>query len=121
MIPEPVRKLVVEHIDSIEQLEVLLLLRTHRDRSWSIEEVNDRVSSSTSSVKTRLEALLQSGFLARTAHLYRYRASAERDTVVGALASTYAERRFTIIELIFTKTTDRLRSFADAFKVGRGD
>lgn len=104
VIPEPVRKLVVEQIGSIEQLEVLLLLRAHGDRAWSVQGINDSVRSSQSSVKTRLEALIDGGFVTRTGGLYRYRAPPQLDALVGALASAYAERRFTIIELIFSKT-----------------
>ena len=40
---------------------------------------------------------------------------------IDELARLYNERRVTVITLIFTKPTDPLRSFADAFKFRRRD
>ena len=35
MIPEPVKRLIAEHITSVEQLEILLLFRRRADRTWT--------------------------------------------------------------------------------------
>ncbi len=119
MIPDPVRKFIAEHIDSVEQLEVLILLRANRDRAFTVSEVNDRIKSSATSVEGRLSDLTGQGFLQHTDRSYRYEASPEVDATVADLASAYAERRVSVIELIFSKPTDKLRAFADAFKVGK--
>jgi hypothetical protein len=47
VIPEAVRKLIAEYIDSVEQLEVLILLRSRRDRPWTIDEIDDHIISCT--------------------------------------------------------------------------
>ena len=83
MIPDPVRKLIAEHIDSVEQLEVLILLRAHRDRAFTVSEVNDRIKSSATSVEGRLSDLAGRGFLQRTDRTYRYQASPEVDATVA--------------------------------------
>ena len=119
MIPEPVRHLIAQHIDSVEQLEVLILLRMHRDRAWTVAEVNDRIKSSASSVETRLNDLAGRGFLQRNAQSFRYQAGPDVEAAVAQLATAYTERRFSVIELIFSKPTDKLRAFADAFKMGK--
>jgi DNA-binding IclR family transcriptional regulator len=119
LIPEAVRKLIADHIDSVEQLEVLILLRSQRGRSWTVEEINDEIKSSTSSVEARLTALAARGLVERQGPTFRYQAAPEMDVTVTELAQAYAERRFTVIELIFAKPADKLRAFADAFKVNR--
>ena len=41
----------------------------------------------------------------------------ELDQAVVRLAKDYAERRVTVITLIFSKPVDKLRTFADAFRL----
>lgn len=120
MISDRVRSLVGEHIVSVEQLEVLLLLHQHRDRDWSATQVNDEIKSSVSSVRERLANLESRGFLRRQGDMYRYDAANINDAAVGELATTYSQRRFTIIEMIFSKPLEKLRGFARAFRI-RGD
>jgi hypothetical protein len=119
VIPEPVRQLIAQHIQSVEQLEVLILLRTHRDRAWTVAEVNDHIKSSPSSVVTRLDDLAARGFLRRTDQSFHYQAREDVEAAVAQLAAAYTERRFSVIELIFSKPAAKLRAFADAFKVGK--
>jgi hypothetical protein len=119
LIPDAVRKLIAEHIDSVEQLEILILLRAQRNRGWTAAEINDAMKSSVSSVESRLTALADRGLLQREGRTFRYQATPEMDATVADLAQAYGERRFTVIELIFAKPTDKLRAFADAFKVSK--
>jgi hypothetical protein len=120
MIAEPVRQLIARHIVSIEQLEILLLLREHRARSWTPAQVNDRLQSSLASVTARLVDLAGRGLLQRESDQFRYDAAAELEVVVSALARDYRDRRYSVIDLIFSKGNDRLKVFADAFKVKKG-
>jgi hypothetical protein len=39
------------------------------------------------------------------------------DAAVAQLAKDYAERRVSVITLIFSKPVDKLRTFADAFRL----
>jgi DNA-binding Lrp family transcriptional regulator len=120
LISDRVRSLVGEHIVSVEQLEVLLLLHQHRDREWSAAQVNDEIKSSVNSVRERLANLESRGFLRRQGDRYRYDAANVNDAAVAELAIAYLQRRFTIIEMIFSKPLEKLRGFARAFKI-RGD
>ena len=43
--PEAVRSFILEHINSVEQLEVLLLLKNQPDREWTAEAVSQAVYS----------------------------------------------------------------------------
>ena len=120
MIGESARRLLAEHIVSVEQLEILLLLREHRARSWTADRVNDQIQSSRESVEARLADLAQRGLLHRAGEVYQYRPAPELELAMTEVARAYSESRFTIIDVIFAKPSDKLRIFADAFKLKGG-
>ena len=120
-LPEEVRRLIAENIDSLEQLEILLLLLQHPDRIWNAESVARELRISPLSAGERLEDLTYDGFLARADGSeagYRYGPqSAALDAAVRGLATAYPTRRVTVINLIFSKPVDKIRTFADAFQL----
>ena len=124
-IPERVTRLIAEHIHSIEQLEVLLLARQGADRDWSAEEVARELTTLPDSAATRLEDLAARGFLMvedDSERRYRYDPhDAERERAVGELADVYARRRVTITSMIFSKPSETIRTFADAFRIRKED
>jgi hypothetical protein len=61
-LPEGVRRLIHEHIDSVEQMEVLLLLR-REPTPWTPEAVARELRIETGSALKRLEDLERRGFL----------------------------------------------------------
>lgn len=115
-IQEDVRKLIAEHIVSVEQLEVLLLLRSRPDETWTAERVSETVRTSPRSAEKRLSDLARRSLAEEAPDGgYRYAASGRFARAVGALAEAYAERRYTVIELIFSKPIENLRVYSDAF------
>lgn len=120
-IPEEIRKFIIERIDSVELLEVLLLLRAKPDREWSAQDVSDELRSSPVSIAKRLADLhthellfLKEGPPPR----YRYNPRTHNLIVtVNQLARAYEISRARVIDLIFSKPTDKLRHFSDAFKL----
>ena len=117
-VPESVQQFIFEAIDSVEQLDVLLLLRNKRDRAWSSASVNAEIRSSTQSVMNRLIALEQLGLLVRLmdgSETFRYEPkTSELDAMVAALAEVYRIRPQKIYELIFSPLK-KSRHFAAAF------
>jgi hypothetical protein len=57
----------------------------------------------------------------REGSAYRYAANAELGRAVDDLAVAYAERRYAVIELIFSRPTDKLQFFSRAFRLRRDD
>ena len=118
---EEVVQLVREHILSLEQLEILLLLRARPGEEMSAKAAGEEVRTGESSAASRLGDLAQRGFLsARVVDdqtLYRYdpKDDALRHAV-DLLERAYAERRYTVINLIFAKPIDNLRVYAGAFR-----
>jgi hypothetical protein len=120
VISDQLSRFIAAHIVSIEQLEILLLLREHRGRAFSQEELNQVMKSSETSVRSRLADLQRRRLVAREGTRFRYQPAPELEPVLAELASAYAERRYTVIDLIFGRSNDKLRVFADAFKVRTG-
>ncbi len=121
-LPENVRRLIAEHITSVEQLEVLLLLARTDGRRWTPEAVSEELRTSVTSARARLADLERRGFLTSTEEGCRFEPSMEQTReAVEALAGAYAERRYTVIDLIFSKPIDNLRVYANAFRFRKDD
>jgi hypothetical protein len=118
VIPDHVRRFIVEMLDSVPELEAVLLLSTHRDRPWSVKEAGARLYVSETVAAHVLNALADRGVLAMEGPLYRYAPiRPELDVVVQDLASTYATNLIAVTRLIHGKPTDSVRQFADAFRL----
>lgn len=122
-IPDDIRRLIAEHIHSVEQLEVLLLLKRHPAREWTAAQVSSELVTSPDSVEMRLVDLAGRGFVSANAErrqLYRYSPSSPGlDRQLAGLADCYQRRRVSVIGLIFAKPSESITSFADAFRVRR--
>jgi hypothetical protein len=123
-LPEDVRALLHEHIESYEQLEVLLLLRRERYEEWTSEGLGARLHVRAELIETALAGLKNGGLVEATSAAptrFAYRpASSGLDAAVGRLEREYAERPILIIQLMSANAIERLRTaalhtFADAF------
>ncbi len=122
-IPEEVKRFIADHIDSVEALEVLLLLKDNPDREWGAGDVSRALYTQPESAAARLADLQSINLLAardESGLLYRYSPGPDNpDRVVTELSKAYKERRVTVITLIFSKPNEKIRTFADAFKIKR--
>ncbi len=120
-ISQDVKDFVATHINSVEQLEVLLLLRMHAEREWSADSLSKELRIDASWAAMRMADLCSRGLLAACASIdisYQYHPSTpELRRIVGLLADTYAERRVAIINLIYSKPLDNILVFAEAFRI----
>lgn len=123
-LPEDVRALLHEHIESYEQLEILLLLHRERYENWTPQGVTTRLRLPAELIRSALTGLKASGLVEATGAdpaRFAYRpASSGLDAAVGRLAREYSERPISIIKLMSANAIERLRSaalhtFADAF------
>jgi hypothetical protein len=119
-VPKEVERFIAAEIESVEQLEVLLLLRGAADKRWTAAEVARALVSQADSAGAWLERMAASGLLQDTGDGYQYAPpSAEVDSTVDALAESFAKYRVTVIGLIFSKPSERVRLFSDAFRIRR--
>lgn len=115
-IPDDVREFVHKHIDSIAQLEALLLLRREVSAYWNEMTVAKRLYITDHDAAGVLRDLLARGFLTSDGKTYQYLCPPALDTLVGKVADVYARQLIPVTHLIHNKS-NRIREFADAFKL----
>jgi hypothetical protein len=117
-IPEEVWQLIVDQIDSVAQLEALLLLRGSVEE-WTPEAVAGRLYIDAGAAAELLDTLAWRGFLSirkERTKLYRYAPhSVERARRVDWLAEIYRQRLVAVTALIHERPS-RLPPFADRFE-----
>ena len=120
-LPDDVHLFLYQNIESVEQLEVLLLLWRAPERGWTSDEVATAVYSHPSSVVRRLAMLLGQGLLReREPGCYQYAPrTAELHDTESRLDHMYRERRVAVITLIASKPIENVRAFSDAFRIRR--
>ncbi len=120
-ISQPVRSLIADRIDSVVQLELLLLLHGSAGRAWAGDAVAQQLRIDPAWARGQLGELAARALAepaSDDAAAFRYApATPELDAAVAQLARDYAERRVTVITLIFSRPVDKLRTFADAFRL----
>ncbi len=121
-IPHAVRRLIVEEIESIAQLETLLLLYRSPERTWTPDQVSIELRIDPRWTAEQLTVLERRGFLSQSSDPPSYRfhaATPEMASAVALLAESYADRRVAVIALIYSRPRDPIRLLADAFRVRR--
>lgn len=125
LIPEEVQAFLLKRIDSITQLEALLLLRANPECAWSAATLARRLYIPPQETAGLLEALCSGGFLATTGHpsrLYRYHCSSDDLAgMVDRVADLYATYLIPVTNLIHSKPYTRVQEFADAFKLRKDE
>lgn len=115
-----VRKFIHLYIDSVELLEVLLLLHRKPAKAWSAREVTEALRSTDSSIDNRLLCLERRGFVEEKDALFRFAPkTSELGAKVDALADAYLTYRIRVVEEIYGSRAHSLSPFADAFKIRR--
>lgn len=124
-IPADIRRFIIEQIHSVEALEILLLLHDEAAREWSVAEVGQRLRTSLDSAQTRLSELKRGGLVEAVggeSPRYRFKAGAPAvDARVKQLEQVYRERRVSVITLIYSKSSEQIRAFSDAFRIRKED
>jgi hypothetical protein len=117
-LPDDVRAFVLKHIDSVAQLEALLLTRSAADQPWTVPELASRLYVTEAEAASVVRALHRRGLLAQEDDAFRYQPRHDelrRD--VDALAAAYPRFLIPLTKLIHSKPSVSLRDFADAFRL----
>lgn len=117
-IPESVKQLIAERIDSVPELETILLLREYREQQWTAAEAGQRLYVSTAVASHILSELTTRGFLSCGEATYRYApATPELEATIDQLAEAYSHRLVEVTHMIHAKPSPSVRQFADAFRL----
>ena len=115
-VPKHLRDFIARYIDSVAQLEALLLLRSNPAERWGIEPVAQRLYIAPAEALEILQQLAGAGLLSADNGVFQYAcAAAELRQTVDELVETYRRQLIPITKLIHAKPR-RIRAFADAFK-----
>jgi hypothetical protein len=116
-----VARFLDEHVASVGQLEVLLLLRERAGVSVTAADVAREVGIDPEFAGADLRELAAHGLLAEcpgSSVGFRFApASPALGAAVAAVAAAYAQRRVSIINRIVNKPSPTIRAFADAFRL----
>ena len=115
---EEVRQFLAANIASVEQLEVLLLLRAGQDTAWTLHEIYQRVMTNVSSIEQSLDKLCGHGLVEQGGEgKYRFSASSDVERVLEQVATAYKEMPTRILSALYGTPSSELQTFADAFKI----
>jgi hypothetical protein len=115
VLPDNLREFLQQHIDSIAQLEAILLLRNEPDAVWDAQSVAKRLYVREEEALGALTHLAAQGLLSQDRGEYRFNPQTHDLRQRTALLADYY-RRHLITNLIHAKPR-RIQQFADAFKV----
>jgi DNA-binding IclR family transcriptional regulator len=127
-LPTDVLELLQQRVGSLEELEVLLLLRRTRERDWEVFEIARELGLPDTIVDTTIATLRSHDFLmieGSPAGRCRYAPRpAELAALVDRLATLYEERRLEVMRVLSAHALERVRdsaarAFAEAFVLGR--
>ena len=117
LLPADLRAFLTTHIDSIAQLEALLLVHASPDAVWDAQSMSKRLYISEQEARETLEHLARYGLIAPEPNGYRYAPQSDQlATTTDLLADQYKRHLIPITNLIHAKPR-RIRQFADAFKM----
>jgi hypothetical protein len=105
-------------IGSVCALELLILLRREPGREWRQEALVRELRSSSDAVAQALAHLSRSGLIVELSEGFRYQPSPPQlDDICRRLERQYAAKPVTVIRAIFEMPSEKLRIFANAFRI----
>jgi hypothetical protein len=121
--PADLKQFIDFYIESVPQLEALLLLRGDPHRQWQAADVAKSLYIPENIAAALLADFVRRGFVILEPHSaagYVYRShDAEIDRLIDQLAAAYQERRVAVVSLIYSKPLNKVQTFADAFRFGK--
>jgi len=123
-IPEEVRRFLTEHIESVPQLEALLLAWETAPRAWNAESLAARIYVSAIIGSGLLEDLARRGILERlptSPPTFRFDGANEaRRALIDKVSECYRTQLVGVAQFIHERASGSVRDFARAFKI-KGD
>lgn len=117
---EQIDRFVVDNIDTVPQLEALLLMWRNQPRQWTSDQVARNLYISTELANVELHHLEQNGLISiapESSEAYGLNLEPEnRRQMLAALEEMYRRELVRISNLIHAKAPRSMRDFASAFR-----
>jgi hypothetical protein len=117
-IPARVLQFIAERIDTVPQLEALLLLWENPQREWSEEELAARIYVARPIAETIMQALQRQQLVTTEPASARYRYNPQWDPsgeVMPEVAAAYSRHLVQLATFIHSRASTAVREFARAF------
>jgi predicted transcriptional regulator len=118
VVSQRVLQVIGEQIDTVPQLECLVQLYQHDNRTWLTEEVAGRIYTSQQTARSIIEALQRRGLLAADGDPPRYRYDPNGmagHELMGQVVAEYQTHVVRIATFIHANASASVREFARAF------
>jgi hypothetical protein len=124
-IPASVVWFVRDHVTSLDELELLLLLLQSPDKWWDASSAARETGTDTTSARRTLERFASQNLLAIAVTgdvRYRFQpGDARLRQAADAFNAVYRTNRLAILHLVTGRQQRSLRDFANAFRIRRDD
>jgi hypothetical protein len=124
VLPTRARRFLQRRIDNVEQLEIVLLLQHHQQRTWTGAAVAEALQLSPRAAAEHLETLARRALLdVRIGGDVRYRfnpATPELTATVKQVADCYRDNRTEVVSVVATNRRS-LRDFSDSFRIKKDE
>lgn len=121
IISRDLKKFIKEQIHSVFSLEVLLFLHGKQNRSFTASQIANRLGIEVDVAQRQLSELRSADLVATPRGVrskYRYDpADKERASMVDQLSAAYTRQRVPILSLILAEHPNRVRGFAEAYRI----
>lgn len=118
-----VHALLRSHIETVLQLELLLLLHRDPNQWWTAEAVHRAHPSTIDATRGYLHALCVARLVEcrdEAEPLFRFAPARPQDAAtVGVLAALFRTHYYSIVEAIYAPRRRDIHAFADAFKLNK--
>jgi hypothetical protein len=121
LIPDDVKQFILDKIDSVAELEGLLLLCSNPQDEWKVEALAQRLYINEQQTGDVLAKLHAEGFLSikgGKSPSYRFQPNSEEICqIVDRVKEVYSKYLVPVTNLIHSKPKTNVQKFADAFRL----
>lgn len=114
-----IQRFILKSIDSVSQLEAILLLRSNPNQEWDAKTMSERLFVTEKKTENILADLSEKGMVSVTKDtaLYRYEPrTKELQEIINRTADIYSTNLIKVTNLIHSKINKQAQDFGDAFK-----
>ena len=100
-LPKDVRRLIAQHIDSVQQVEILALLLRERERDWSSAEISRALQIPIAACENWLDRFASAEILSSGNGRVRLPADGRHAHSISELVELHSRRRMSVIDAIY--------------------
>lgn len=112
-----IQDFINSHIRSVGNLDVLFLLSSDPTKIWTAEDVSRELRTNSNYATSQLQELKRIGLIDTIGGGFSSRKDPQILDIVYKTRNAYNLRRSSVINLIYDQPLEKIRDFAEAFKL----